>query len=183
MAPIHLSSWPQLLQQLHMITNPKSGPIEHTSRLGLQQLQITTKQPVGRLSVLAVPETHLGPAGQAVGANPLKPLAPKITIITNNYKPKSGPIGHTKRFGLPQLQIITQQPFGRLSALAVLETHLGLAGQAVGANPLSQLAPVTTTKLLQTQIRPDRPHQSVSITTITNTCKASLRPNLGPGRA
>ena len=109
----------QLASVIITITNnykPKSGPIDHAKRFGLQQLQIITKQPFCRLAIRAGPETHLGPAGQAGGANPLKQLTSIITTITNNYKPKSGPIDHTKRFGLQQLQIITKQPFGRLGA-------------------------------------------------------------------
>ena len=113
-------------------------------RFGLQQLQITTKQPFGRLSALAVPETHLGLAGQAVGSNHLKQMAPVITI-TNNCNPKSGPAGHARRLGLQLFQITTKQPIGRLSTMTVPETHLGPAGQADGANPLEQLAPIITT--------------------------------------
>ena len=40
----------------------------------------------------------MGPAGQAVGANPLEQLAQVVTTIKYNYKPKSGPLDQTKRF-------------------------------------------------------------------------------------
>ena len=93
---------------------------------------------------------------QAAGQKPLRQLALIITKNTNNYKPKSGPSDHTKRSGFQQLQVITEQPSGRLATQTASVAHLGQAGQVAGRQRLKELAPVTTKLRKITSANPAR---------------------------